>query len=254
MLKTGCCGWAESQARYYQDFPVIEVQETFYQPGRIQKYEKWRAAAPADFEFIVKAWQLITHEPSSPTYRRLKEPISSAKKDRYGSFRATPETLAAWETTAQVAASLRARTILFQCPGSFVPSPENKENLRAFFTMIDRGPFTLAWEPRGSWEPEDIRALCEDLNLVHCVDPLKIRPCAGSLLFFRLHGLPGYDLDYKYTDEDLEKLLAAVDRPEARVMFNNLSMRDDARRFQRLAAARRTGSGSPDSPWRKSTG
>src|SRR3954469_21508206 len=33
---------------------------------------KWRALAPASFQFCLKAWQLITHTPASPTYRKLK--------------------------------------------------------------------------------------------------------------------------------------------------------------------------------------
>jgi uncharacterized protein YecE (DUF72 family) len=65
-IKIGCCGRAEGQKNYYRDFDVVEIQETFYQPGRIEKYEKRRHDAPAGFEFAVKAWQLITHEASSP--------------------------------------------------------------------------------------------------------------------------------------------------------------------------------------------
>jgi uncharacterized protein YecE (DUF72 family) len=99
MISIGCCGWAESQDKYYRHFGIIEVQETFYRPGRLQKYERWKAGAPAGFQFAVKAWQLITHEPSSPTYRRLKTPAAVSRKNRYGSFRPTDEVLAAWEVT-----------------------------------------------------------------------------------------------------------------------------------------------------------
>jgi hypothetical protein len=28
----GCCGWAGSQPRYFSQFPVIEIQSTFYDP------------------------------------------------------------------------------------------------------------------------------------------------------------------------------------------------------------------------------
>ena len=95
-IKIGCCGWAEGQKNYHSDFGVVEIQETFYQPGRIEKYEKWRNAAPPEFEFTVKAWQLITHEPSSPTYRKLKPSVPDGKKNRYGSFRPTEEVFATW--------------------------------------------------------------------------------------------------------------------------------------------------------------
>jgi uncharacterized protein YecE (DUF72 family) len=234
MVKTGCCGWSESHAKYFHDFNLIEVQDTFYQPGRIATYEKWRAGAPRGFEFTAKAWQLITHESWSPTYRRLSAPIPAVTKDRYGAFRPTEEVLRAWEVTAGTAKALGATIILFQCPASFAPTEENIKNLRTFFSKIDRGSFILAWEPRGSWEEKDIKRLCEDLELVHCVDPFKGRPLAGRIRYFRLHGLPGYDLDYTYSDDELLKLLSMVDRDAVYVMFNNYSMLVDAARFQRL--------------------
>jgi uncharacterized protein YecE (DUF72 family) len=235
MINIGCCGWSESQAKYFRDFRVIEVQETFYQPGGIGKYEKWRASAPRNFEFTVKAWQLITHEPSSPTYRRLKTCVPPSRKDRYGSFRSTREVFAAWEVTALIAEALGAGIVLFQSPVSFKPDAVNMRNLRIFFSKIDRGSFTLAWEPRGPWREMDVRSLCRDLDLVHCVDPFKTRPLAGRIRYFRLHGLPAYDLGYQYASSDLRRLLAMVDRKTAYVLFNNNSMRGDALRFRQLA-------------------
>lgn len=238
MINIGCCGWSEPQARYFRDFRVLEVQETFYQPGGIKKYEKWRAMAPRDFVFTVKAWQLITHDPSSPTYRRLKTSVPSSRKDRYGSFRPTREVFAAWEVTALIAEELGAGIVLFQSPAGFIPETVNRKNLGIFFSKIDRGSFTLAWEPRGTWEERDIRSLCRDLGLVHCVDPFKSRPLAGGIRYFRLHGLPGYDLGYQYSNSDLRRLLAMVDRKTAYVLFNNNSMLDDALRFRRLAGTK----------------
>ncbi len=238
MINVGCCGWSESQAKYFRDFRVIEVQETFYQPGGIGKYKKWRAAAPRDFEFTVKAWQLITHEPSSPTYRRLKTSVPSSRMERYGSFRPTREVFAAWEVTALIAEELGAGIVLFQSPASFKPDTVNRKNFGIFFSKIDRGSFTLAWEPRGTWEERDIRSLCRDLGLVHCVDPFKARPLAGRICYFRLHGLPGYDLGYQYSNSDLQKLLAMVDRKTTYVLFNNNSMLDDGLRFRGLAGTK----------------
>lgn len=234
MIRTGCCGWSESHAQYFRDFEDLEVQETFYQPGRIGKYEKWRAEAPGSFEFTVKAWQLITHEPASPTYRRLSSPIPAEKRHLYGSFRPTEEVFEAWNVTVITARALGAAIVLFQCPASFAPTEENKENLTAFFSRIDRASFTLAWEPRGAWEEKDIKGLCEALELVHCVDPFKARPAAGKIRYYRLHGLPGYDLGYKYSDADLQRLAEMAGGEKAYVMFNNYAMLDDSRRFQRL--------------------
>lgn len=234
--KIGCCGWAESQNNYFRDFGVVEVQETFYQPERIEKYEKWRKAAPTGFEFAVKAWQLITHEPSSPTYRKLKVAIPTAKKSCYGSFRPTEEVFAAWEVMDLIAQALETKMILFQSPSSFSPSLDNKGNLRTFFKTIDRRDYSLCWEPRGNWENKDIRRICSDLDLVHCVDPFKSKPMHGKVRYFRLHGRPGYNLRYRYSEEDLQELLGMIDRKTVYVLFNNLNMLNDARQFQRLIA------------------
>jgi uncharacterized protein YecE (DUF72 family) len=237
MITIGCCGWAESQEKYYRDFGVIEVQETFYQPGRLEKYERWKAEAPAGFEFVVKAWQLITHEPSSPTYRRLRTPpVAAARKNRHGSFRPTEEVLAAWEVTQMIARTLGSSMILFQSPASFRPTLENRKSLRTFFRTIDRGAATLIWEPRDDWDSGDVKHLCSTLDLVHCVDPFKARPLHGRIRYYRLHGRPGYDLRYRYTMQDLRELLRTVDRKRVYILFNNLSMLRDARRLRRLVA------------------
>ncbi len=234
MIKVGCCGWCEPHGKYFRDFAVIEVQETFYQPGRMEKYEKWRAESPRDFEFTLKAWQLITHEPSSPTYRRLSRAIPADKRQRYGSFRLTDEVLAAWEVTKQAARALRSRIIVFQCPASFQPDEENRKNVARFFTRIDRGAFVPAWEPRGAWADREVKALCRELELVHVVDPFKGRPTAGRVRYFRLHGLPGYDLSYRYSDADLQSLASMAGRSTIYMMFNNISMFDDATRLKAI--------------------
>src|ERR1700722_2057937 len=52
----GCCGWAGAQARYFSQFPVIEIQSTFYDPPDSKVAARWRALAPPDFVFCIKAW------------------------------------------------------------------------------------------------------------------------------------------------------------------------------------------------------
>jgi uncharacterized protein YecE (DUF72 family) len=178
----------------------------------------------------MKAWQLITHEPSSPTYRRLGRTILDAEKSEYGSFRPTEPVRRAWDETAAVARALRASVIVFQCPPRFTATPEHAENLRAFFGRIDRGGFVLAWEPRGDWPPALVRDLCARLQLVHVVDPLRHPPQTEGLRYFRLHGITGSR--YLHTDEDLEALArSCAGQDTAYVLFNNLFMGEDALRF-----------------------
>ena len=130
-LFTGCCGWAEKQSLYVSHFPVIEIQSTFYDPPAAKVAAKWRELAPPGFIFCIKAWQLITHTPSSPTYRRLRSPIADEDRDKLGSFRATEQVWQAWRKTLEIAETLRAKVVVFQCPASFQPTGANVKNLSA---------------------------------------------------------------------------------------------------------------------------
>jgi uncharacterized protein YecE (DUF72 family) len=242
-VKVGCCGFPMMRAEYYRRFPVVEIQQTFYNLPRIATAERWRQEAQAggfrngraDFEFTMKAWQLITHEPSSPTYRRLRQAIPGTEKELYGSFRPTDPVLRAWSKTAAVARAMGASLVIFQCPPRFTPTTAHVENLRAFFTTIDRVGFVAAWEPRGDWPPDLIRRLCGDLNLVHVVDPLKQVPQSHGLRYFRLHGVTGYR--YLHTDQDLQTVAErCAEEAPTYVLFNNVFMAEDALRFQGLLA------------------
>jgi len=239
-ILVGCCGWPEARAKYYSQFPIVELQDTFYQPPSPQLAAKWRQEAPPNFVFTLKAWQLITHPATSPTYRRLKAPVPKAGRGDYGLFRPTEEVWAAWEQTAAVARALRAQVIVFQCPPSFAPMPENKANLEAFFRRLPREGWLLAWEPRGRWAAEEVRELCQGLELVHCVDPFIAEPSHGLVAYFRLHGRGGYN--YRYSDDELCQLREMcwrqleLGRKQVYCLFNNVYRGDDATRFRRLIA------------------
>lgn len=236
-IKIGCCGFRRAQANYYRHFELIEIQKTFYQPPMLRTARRWREEAPEGFEFTLKAWQLITHTPSSSTYRRLRMEIPVGRRDRYGSFRPTGEVLTAWKRTKEIAQALSARIVLFQCPASFTPTEEHKRNMRSFFGELDRGGLTFAWEPRGEWKDEEIEALCRELDLVYCVDPFKRQPVYGDFAYFRLHGVTGYR--YRYTDEDLRRLLGwCRDFDKAYCLFNNISMWEAASKFRQLVNSR----------------
>lgn len=234
----GCCGWSEAQSKYFADFPAIELQSTFYEPPSIGLARQWRSRAPVSFHFCLKAWQLITHTPASPTYRKLKSKLSPAEHELVGSFRPTEQVTLAWERTAAIARALEAQVVLFQCPASFRPEPENLQNLRRFFSQIRRECLELAWEPRGDWPPDLVTALCRDLDLLHCLDPLATDPTGGPAPYWRLHGKGGYR--YRYSDEDLTQLRQVLDKAVMRsagpryIFFNNVRMKEDALRFQQI--------------------
>ena len=237
MIKVGCCGFPTNKKEYFQKFSLVELQSTFYEiPAKIETVKKWREEAPKNFEFTLKAFQVITHDFKSPTYKRLKRKFGNPKN--YGFFKNKKEVFEAWEMTKKVAEALNSKIIVFQCPASFKPEKENIQNFRNFFKKISNKKFIFVWEPRGNWPEDLIKKLCKELNLVHCVDPFKQKPVYGKINYFRLHGRPKYDLHYKYTDQDLFQLKKFCDRNMNYVLFNNLSMFEDARRFQVLIRAK----------------
>jgi len=234
MVKIGCCGFSKGMKHYFSRFKLVEVQQTFYKPPQVATARRWREQAAMDFEFTVKAWQLITHPPPSPTYRKAGLSIPRSKETSYGFFRPTEGVMAAWHSTREIAEALGAKAIVFQCPPSFREEAQNVENMRSFFSAVERR-FLFIWKPRGDWSSEGIRALCHELELVHCVDPFHREPLYGGVRYFRLHGGPGYH--HKYTDEELKCL---GDRwREGYFLFNNLSMYDDALRFERIVKGER---------------
>ncbi|MCS7260978.1 MAG: DUF72 domain-containing protein [Anaerolineae bacterium] len=228
----GCCGFPKARATYYRHFNVVEIQQTFYRLPEVATAQRWRAEAPPHFVFTLKAWQLITHEVDSPTYRRSGIAAPETLRGRCGAFRPTPEVDEAWTRTLQFARALHATVVVFQCPARFTPTPQHVADLRAFFQRIERDALLLAWEPRGDWPDALVRALCHELELIHCVDPFQRQPVYGTPAYFRLHGRTGYR--YQYTDADLEQLDDWC-KAQAAVycLFNNVTMWEDALRFQR---------------------
>ncbi|MFN2597309.1 MAG: DUF72 domain-containing protein [Pyrinomonadaceae bacterium] len=238
VVKIGCCGFRVSYAEYFAHFDAVEVQQTFYQPPKIETLRGWRAEAPAGFEFTLKAWQLVTHDGASPTYRRMKRVLTEDERESCGSFRPTEIVREGWETTRACAQALGTRRILFQCPARFKPTDANVANLRRFFSSVERSKFVLMWEPRGDeWSRQLVRGLCRELDLVHVVDPLVERTATPERCYFRLHVRRGGRR--RYEDEELAELYTMLPRGETSyVFFNNVRMVDDAARFQRIARER----------------
>lgn len=247
VIKIGTCGWSVrgGKQRYFEYFNVIELQDTFYRLPKVSTAEKWGAIAPENFEYTLKAWQTITHPPTSPTWRRAGLKIDRNMYDKYGFFRPTREVFDAWDKFNNIVKALKARIIIFQTPASFKYSKENESNIRSFFSSIERGKLIFGWEPRGNWYeyPEKLERILRELDLIHVVDILRRNPIIDSeIYYFRLHGLGGREVNYryKYSDEDLHRLKDSIKKYLPRkiyVMFNNIYMFQDALRFKEIIEA-----------------
>lgn len=238
-MKVGCCGFQRSRKVYYENFRIVELQETFYDLPKKERMISLRNEAPKDFEFSVKCFQGVTHPPNSPTWKRSK--IKIDEKSKYGNLQPSEEVFSSWNSTLEICKILQAKICLIQLPASFKDSRGNIENSRNFFSSIKRNGIKIAIELRG-WTVENIKKLCEEYDLIHCVDVFASRPVhlsSEKILYTRLHGSPPGNkmYSYKYSDEDLKKLKGIIEEIKAEekyVLFNNVFMFEDALRFKRL--------------------
>ncbi len=242
-------GWKDQYesklAAFSDEFHAVELNRTFYKLPRVRTAKRWRMEAGDSFEFCVKAWQALTHETSSPTWRKnVRETLSEEQKEHFGMLRPHPVNFSAWEKTKAVAEALEAPVCLIQTPPRFGPSDQNKENMREFLSEIDRGLLRVAWEPRGDWhrKPDQVQSIVDELDLIHVVDPLRAEPLGNHpFAYLRLHGLneDRYDYRYDYSGEELMELadfLNGIAGKKKRVfcMFNNDHMYENVRQLQSL--------------------
>ncbi len=201
LIRVGCSGFGMAQSKYFGLYSTIEIQQTFYQPPSIKTLNRWRNDAPDDFEFAMKAWQLITHSSKSPTLRRLKRQLSAQELSECGEFKNTDIVREALESTLACAEVLRSKAVIFQCPASFTPTSEHVYNLETFFTSFTRPKGVhLYWEPRGNWDPALIDRLCRTLHIFHAVDPFLDFSVTPDHPYFRLHGIGGWRHAYSATE------------------------------------------------------
>jgi uncharacterized protein YecE (DUF72 family) len=242
-IKIGCCGFPVSRKKYFTEYRLVELQNTFYNLPSIEWAMKIRGEAPEGFEFTVKAWQVITHPPKSPTWRKLREkPPGSI--ENYGWLKPTRENLEALKRVVEVSERLGSRIIILQTPATLPFSEESIEWINEFFDEARNiiGDIMLGWEPRGVWadQYDVLKSILGKHGVIHVVDPYRRLPVSipSGIVYFRLHGIGRGEVNYryKYGLGDFRKLLEIIDKLEFReayVLFNNVYMYNDSREFRK---------------------
>jgi len=246
---------AEARLRHYaEQFPIVEVDSTYYAPPSERNSALWAARTPDGFVFNVKAFALLTGHPAR--VERLPEALpeeARAKKNAYGKDLDAATTERLWELHRRALAPLaeagKLGAVLFQFPPWFTCSTANREYLS---TIPERLPgWTAAVEFRGGgWmEPDaaaDTLALLERTGLAYVsVDEPQmgrtstppVVAATAPLAIVRLHGRnadtwnvkTGAASDrfkYLYSDAELEEWVPQVDElagqtQSVHVLFNN---------------------------------
>jgi uncharacterized protein YecE (DUF72 family) len=244
----------EKRLRYYaSQFPLVEVDSTYYALPAEQTATNWAARTPEDFTFNVKAFSLFTKHPTRvaalPTDLRPavesigKERVYLKDVDQSVVDQAWDRFLAALEPLNQVG---KLGAILLQFPQWFPISRENKEYILACAERV--APRRISVEFRNyTWMTEDNQGETLDFLSTHqlayvCVDmpqgyPSSIPPVVAAtsdLAVVRMHGhsdmWTSKDIHqrflYRYDEDELKdwapKVRKLARETEAtHVLFNN---------------------------------
>src|SRR5437763_10761582 len=177
---------AEERLRFYAaQFPLTEIDSTYYAPPAEQQARLWAERTPAGFRFDVKAYSLLTGHPTRPQslWADLREQLPDGKRRVYPNH-LNPDALE--EVWRRFAAALRPLheagklgSVLFQYPPWFTPRKDKRAEIEA---LRDRLPdYRIAVEfrsPRWTAEERDRErtlSLLEDHELVFvCVDAPEV--------------------------------------------------------------------------------
>jgi len=237
---TGCCGFGYNIGAYLKRLRTVEYQQTFFNPPKAAALRRLRERSPQSFSYVVRAWQLITHEATSLGYRRLPQQVD--EPGQYGHLQDSPGVAAAMERTLAAAELLEAPVILYETPASFTPTAAHRKALSRLFEQAPRQRRHV-WDPRGLWDPVEVRAICRDLELTLCCDPFanvlaNEAPTGvpeGELAYVKLRGLGGSS---HYSESQYRWLAEALSGfPHAYCMFNTINMFQDATRFEGVLLA-----------------
>jgi len=193
--------WLE---RFAARFPVVEVNNSFYQLPKEETFDRWRSQTPKGFLFAVKASRFITH------IRRLRD-----SEDPVKLF---------WYRATRLAEKLGP--ILFQLPPNF---PADAERLHEFLKLLP-AEMRAAFEFRDdSWRTDDV---LDALNRAGAAWVLADRPglrvapfVTGGWSYIRFHqgrrAHPGYSRRKLRT---WAARIAELDAKDVFVFFNNDEM------------------------------
>jgi uncharacterized protein YecE (DUF72 family) len=198
---------AEARLRYYAtQFPVVEVDSTYYTPPNEANSERWVARTPDGFRFDVKAFSLLTQHPTRPAalYKDLRP--ETDKKNVYAKDLEPTVVDEVWERFLSALSPLQKAgklgAVLFQFPQWFTLKRANKEYL---LECKERAaPYRISVEFRSATWFRDEAATEETLDFLRsyalpfvCVDmpqghassvPPVVAATSKDMAVVRFHG------------------------------------------------------------------
>lgn len=172
----------EQLSFYAENFPTVEINNTFYQLPQEETIKDWVNKTPEDFVFAIKASRYITH------MKNLLEPEETLPNffDRISQF------------------GEKCGPILFQLP------PHWQINLDRFENFLEHLPedYRYTFELRNeTWFEEETYSLLRKHDAAFCIYDFDFRQSpritTTDLVYIRLHG-PGKAYQDPYSEDVLE--------------------------------------------------
>ncbi len=241
----------ERLAYYAKQFPLVEVDSTYYTPPNERNSDLWVARTPADFTFNIKAFSLLTQHPTRPSalYKDLR-PEGESKKNLYLKDIDQSTVDKVWERFLAALEPLHAAgklgAVLFQFPQWFPIGKRNRHYILECKRRLE--PYRICVEFRNkTWLSEENRAETLDFLTSYavpyvCVDmpqghPSSVPPvveATADLAVVRFHGHSDkwtsrdiYErFGYLYSEQEVRqwapKLAALAEKAqETHVLLNN---------------------------------
>ncbi len=187
---------------YAQNFPIIELNFTWYQMPKARALERMHQQAPTDFRFAAKLTRTLTHEIDPGQWR------GQAVQYRDG--------------IAPLIQARKLTAVLLQFPPSFMRAPQNRRYLATLLDELDGLPLAVEFR-HASWATDRVFAELERrrTTLVTVDEPdlpglfprldIITNP---ELFYIRFHGrnAKGWrsgnmqkQFDYDYGDDELRR-------------------------------------------------
>ena len=274
---TGSCSWtdptlvkdgdwypkrtmsAEERLRFYaEQFPLTEIDSTYYAPPSEQQARLWAERTPDGFRFDVKAYSLLTGHPTRPKslwkdMRERLDPDAEGKRNIYAHHLPPDAIEEAWRRFAAALRPLhdagRLGAVLFQYPRWFTPKKDNRKELSALRQRLPDYRIAVEFRsPRWLAEARDrertLRTLTDDGLVFVGVDapevselPRVFAVTNPELFTVRFHGRADKTWNdtsrsaaerfrYRYKAEELQELVPelaehAHEARETHLLMNN---------------------------------
>src|SRR5207302_2522747 len=158
---------AEERLRYYAaQFPLTEIDSTYYAPPSEQQARLWAERTSEGFRFDVKAYSLFTGHPTRPRslWTDLREELGAEVAEKRNIYPKDLDPAAlkeAWRRFHDALGPLhgagRLGAVLFQYPPWFVPRRDNRREIEALRERLPDYRICVEFRsPMWTAEPRDL--------------------------------------------------------------------------------------------------